>query len=162
MAELIKQRVLTGGVQKVIDTDHAYTKEEADNRFVDTEEAKVFAKKTEVPKKTSELENDSDYMATTDWVEGVDTIANSGLLTKGGEIISRGSFTRVGSPFFLMVCPKAPTNLNTTILNVKLKGQPEDCDFPFTLDVWNCAVLEKVVVTQELLEDYRFFWGAVK
>lgn len=82
----------------------------------------------------------------------------SDKILRGGEITAQGKFKGNGA-FYIALAPKTTDASSVVIMNVKLSGNKDFTDFPFSVGVWNPIVVNEVDVTQANLTNYRIFWG---
>lgn len=82
----------------------------------------------------------------------------SDKILSGGEITTQGKFSGNGA-FYIALAPKSTDAPSVGILNVKLSGNKEFTDFPFSVGVWNPIVVNEIDVKQSDLTNYRIFWG---
>lgn len=81
------------------------------------------------------------------------------LIVKGGEITEAELFKPEDKVCMLMLVPKSESAASVAVLNVKLSGNKDKIDYPFSVGVWNPILVNEVNVVQQNLNDYRIFWG---
>lgn len=80
-------------------------------------------------------------------------------ITRGGEVVAAGRFTRDGGAFYLFIAPKAENVNSVAVVTAKLIYNAEDTPMPLTAGVWNPEVFSSVDLTEDLLSSFRVFWG---
>ena len=80
-------------------------------------------------------------------------------INKGGEIKQQGDFFNEGQPFYVFVMPITEEAASSVVINAKLSYNKEAIEFPFIANFWNPVVVNSINITQEILTNYRVFYG---
>lgn len=81
-------------------------------------------------------------------------------ITKGGEITAAGTFM-IGDrqPFYIFIVATTDAASASAVMTGRIVYNKEDTPVPLVAGMWNPVVLSSAEITEDMLSNYRIFYG---